>query len=311
MKVNPHNLVFDNIRDMQNIERDPDFIDLVASLEDRVGQEMAPLSEIPTVYRMKDGKFCVKSGHRRVAACRYLGLTEINVFEVDPPASRGMLIIDQLTDSDHRKDISPLDRAKAIKELMALEGLNQKQAAGRLPGTGESLISQLLSLLELHPKLQKAIREGKSHWRALYLAHNLSIEDQAAWADSLIHSARTEQTVRAAAKSIKTTLRNLEKIRQLGLVDEKQDPDPEPLPASEPTQKEQAADAHAHQRLAELQMQTAQEVAEHAQIRLPHRLVKVSNDLLDEIVAHLSEEKSPQDIVLAAMKTYLKSLEDK
>jgi len=56
MKVNPHNLVFDNIRDMQDIERDPDFIDLVASLEERVGQEMAPLSEIPTVYRMKDGK---------------------------------------------------------------------------------------------------------------------------------------------------------------------------------------------------------------------------------------------------------------
>ena len=311
MRVNPHNLKLSrNIRELPE-QLDTEDIDMLASMRSRMEQGLPPLSETPTVYHDGD-EIYVKSGHRRVMLCCELGVTEIEVFEVDPPTSESGLIVDQFHDGMHRKDLPPLDRAKAILRLMQLEGLQQKGAAERLV-ISEPLVSQLLALLGLHPKLQQAIKDGKIHWKAAYEAKGLPRDLQEKYLDSIVGAGdATRLTVNGARKNIQRLIPNLLGIAELELERERREDEEIDEDEFEPpsTKADHEKEVRALQRLAIAQDQQAIAIAEEKQIKLTHRLVKVRNDLLAAI-QELLDGKSPEEIVTAALQQLLKNLKEK
>jgi ParB family chromosome partitioning protein len=89
----------------------------------------------PIVVEPNDtGRFRILAGERRFAACRSLGLTTIpSLIRSAVEQSRLEL---QLVENLHRKDLHPLEEARAFKRLMDEFNLTQRDMARRL---GKSL----------------------------------------------------------------------------------------------------------------------------------------------------------------------------
>ncbi|MBM0203492.1 ParB N-terminal domain-containing protein [Micromonospora sp. STR1s_5] len=121
--ADPTKLVFRaNVR-TEDIEQDPDFPQLVASVRER-GVE-TPIS----VYHDDDngGALTVLRGHRRTLAAREAGRGQVPIHVVPRPTELDRLA-GQLVENDHRKGISPGDRARAYQQ-MTLAGATPTKVA--------------------------------------------------------------------------------------------------------------------------------------------------------------------------------------
>jgi ParB/RepB/Spo0J family partition protein len=104
-----------------------------------------------------DKPFVILIGHRRRHAGELAGLVEgpVKVREDAAGTSRQ----DALIENVQRDDLSPMEEAHAIRDLMEEESLSQGRVAAVL-GKSPGWVSQRLALLGLRPELQQALAAG-------------------------------------------------------------------------------------------------------------------------------------------------------
>ncbi|MCD0483310.1 ParB/RepB/Spo0J family partition protein [Streptacidiphilus sp. ASG 303] len=103
-----------------------------------------------------DAPYVVLHGHRRLAAARMAGLTEVPVHVRGDALHSGE---DALIENVQRDDLTELEQARAIQRLVDGYAYSQRELAARL-GKSQGFISQRLALLRLRPELQQALAEG-------------------------------------------------------------------------------------------------------------------------------------------------------
>ncbi|WP_432190478.1 ParB/RepB/Spo0J family partition protein [Streptomyces sp. Tue6028] len=103
-----------------------------------------------------DTTHVVVDGSSRLAAAREAGLTHLNVMVDDKQGTDGEGILESaLVANIHRKDLEPLDEARALQRLVAIHG-SQSKLAKRLHKS-QGWVSQRLALLNLTLELQAKV----------------------------------------------------------------------------------------------------------------------------------------------------------
>jgi ParB/RepB/Spo0J family partition protein len=122
------------------------------------------------------------SGHRRLLACKMLGVETIPAiirYDISDDKAYDIMIVENL----QRKDLTPLDEAVAFKELISAypttgyQGTTVQELAARF-GKSEKYIRGRLALNELVPELKECLKAGTlTLGAAIYLA-KLTMEQQ-------------------------------------------------------------------------------------------------------------------------------------
>ncbi|MBM4013416.1 MAG: ParB/RepB/Spo0J family partition protein [Planctomycetes bacterium] len=122
----------------------------------------------PLVVRAKAaGGFELVAGERRLLAAKRAGLSKVPV-TVRAIGDQEMLIV-ALIENVQRRDLNPLERARAFRRLADEQKLSHERIA-ELAGMGRSTVSNSLRLLELAPEHADALASGvitEGHARAL------------------------------------------------------------------------------------------------------------------------------------------------
>ncbi|TFE38530.1 ParB/RepB/Spo0J family partition protein [Streptomyces sp. ICN441] len=164
-----------------------DLTDLAGSLRDH-GQKQAItimsrftyLEANPTREReLEPGtKYVVIDGNSRLAAAREASLDSIKVMlDDDLGKNPDELLESALVANIHRQDLSPLDEAKALQQLLGVHG-TQEALAIRLHRS-QGWISQRLALLTLTPELKHKLEAGEERADLLRLVGRKKPEEQA------------------------------------------------------------------------------------------------------------------------------------
>jgi ParB family chromosome partitioning protein len=126
----------------------------------------------PVVVRKLNGGYEIVAGERRWRAAELAGLEEVPVRVIDADENRVMEL--SLVENLQREDLSPLEAARGIRELVEKFSLTQEQAAKKL-GWSRVAVSNKLRLLNLPEEILEMLHRGdlsEGHARAL-----LSLED--------------------------------------------------------------------------------------------------------------------------------------
>ena len=127
--------------------------------------------------RMKGDRVELCYGHRRLHAVKALGWKEVEV-EVEELTDEEMAV-QNLAENLQREGLTDIEKAQAIHlmlDRMARAGVKDPEAMhriSRLLGLSAGWIKDLLSLLELEPGVQKAIRDKRIAGRTALEAHRL------------------------------------------------------------------------------------------------------------------------------------------
>ena len=125
--------------------------------------------------RMKGGKVELCYGHRRLAAVRMLGWTEVDV-EIEDLNDEEMAL-QSLAENFQREGLTDIEKAMGIQVMLdqyRIQNLSSKEAIGRVAkhvGLSEAWIRDLLSLLKMEKPVQKAIRSRQIPGRTALEAH--------------------------------------------------------------------------------------------------------------------------------------------
>lgn len=166
----------------------------------------------PILVVERDGRYLIVAGERRWRASKLAGLKEIPclVAEFTNSEIKEISIIENL----QRKDLTPIEEAQAIKELIDEFGWTQEVVAERL-GKSRPAISNTLRLLQLAPEVIKMIEDGKlsaGHAKSLVVITDLNA--QIKLAKQVCEKKLTVRDLENAVKSTKKakTLGNTGKI---------------------------------------------------------------------------------------------------
>jgi ParB/RepB/Spo0J family partition protein len=127
--------------------------------------------------RMKGDRVELCYGHRRLQAVKALAWKEVDV-EVEELTDEEMAV-QNLAENLQREGLTDLEKAQAIHlmlERTSRAGVKESeglQRISRLLGLSPGWIKDLLSLLDLEPAVQRAIREKKIAGRTALEAHRL------------------------------------------------------------------------------------------------------------------------------------------
>ena len=129
-----------------------DLTELVASIREQ------GLIQPLIVEAIALGRYRLVAGERRFAACRQLGLEAVSCL-VRTVAEHARLAL-QLIENLHRRDLHPLEDARAFQRLRDEFNLTQRELAQRL-GKSLSSINETLRLLELAPAVMADVRTSE------------------------------------------------------------------------------------------------------------------------------------------------------
>ncbi|MBM3129480.1 MAG: ParB/RepB/Spo0J family partition protein [Chloroflexi bacterium] len=118
------------------------------------------------------------AGKRRLTAAQAAGLIDVPVRVRDVRDPRSALEIG-LIENVQRRDLDPLSRAHAYHALIREHGATVNEVAG-LVEQGTAHVYQYLQLLELHPEVQRALRDGAISFADARDLTPLAPEDQLA-----------------------------------------------------------------------------------------------------------------------------------
>nr|WP_168723235.1 ParB/RepB/Spo0J family partition protein [Streptomyces sp. SAT1]ANO42830.1 plasmid partitioning protein [Streptomyces sp. SAT1] len=128
-------------------------------------------------------QYVVIDGHRRLEAARQVGLATIPVRVDDARLSTDEKLLESAFIANyHREDMTDLEEAQALKQLVDYYGGSQTKACKRL-SMSPSTLSSKLSLLKLSPELQKDLMTGVRKTEHVRNLSKLSPEAQKAKAD--------------------------------------------------------------------------------------------------------------------------------
>jgi len=131
------------------------------------------------------GRFIILAGERRWRAAKIAGITRVPVVireRVDGQKELELALVENL----QRRDLTPLEEARAYEELRVERGLSQAKIAQRV-GIDRSTVANSLRLLKLPEGIQALVESGRlsaGHGRAL-LAFGSEVE-MAEWADRVV-----------------------------------------------------------------------------------------------------------------------------
>jgi ParB family chromosome partitioning protein len=149
-----------------------------------------------------DGGYLVVAGERRWRAARAAGLATVPAVIRERLGPRDELAL-ALVENLQRRDLSPLEEARAFEHLRSEHGLSQLEIAEQI-GRDRSTVANALRLLKLPEEIQELVeseRLSAGHARAL-----LGLADEAArleWADRAVRdgmSVRELERVVATAR---------------------------------------------------------------------------------------------------------------
>ncbi len=100
----------------------------------------------------------ILAGDRRWRAAQRAGLSSVPVVirQADDHTAAAIALVENL----QRKDLNPMEEARAIQRLMQEFGLSQEEIAATV-GKSQSAISRLIGLLDLDPVVQAYLRESR------------------------------------------------------------------------------------------------------------------------------------------------------
>lgn len=104
------------------------------------------------------GRYQLVAGHRRTAAAKIAGLTQIPAI-IRSDTTEETQAEWALIENVQRQDLNPIERGRAYKAYLERFGLSHTQAAQRL-GEDRAVISNHLRLLELNPGVQDLVARG-------------------------------------------------------------------------------------------------------------------------------------------------------
>jgi ParB family chromosome partitioning protein len=134
------------------------------------------------VRRSGDG-WVVLDGERRLRAAALAGWTEIPAVVEESELSEADILQRQLIANCQRENLSPIERAAAIRRLMQAEGWTAAHTAARL-GLSPASVSKLLTLLALPKDVQELVRGGDLAASTAYeVAKVVEPEERAALAE--------------------------------------------------------------------------------------------------------------------------------
>jgi len=102
--------------------------------------------------------YLIVAGERRWRAAKMAGLKEVPAQITDRDGLQVSLA--RLDENLKRVDLSPIEKAQALKRLMDAHGLTQKEV-GEAVGVQQGQVSNMLRLLNLPESLQKLVADGK------------------------------------------------------------------------------------------------------------------------------------------------------
>ncbi len=121
----------------------------------------------PVIVRPWQGGYQLIAGERRFRAAQMAGLATIPA--VVREVTDEQLFEWSLVENIHRRDLNPIERAKAYQHYLGAFSLTQAQAAERL-GEDRSVIANYLRLLDLQDELKQMLIDGQltmGHARAI------------------------------------------------------------------------------------------------------------------------------------------------
>lgn len=127
----------------------------------------------PIVVRPKDGMYMIVTGERRWRAARMAGLSEVPVIviEADDRKSAELALVENI----QRKDLNPVEEARAYADLMEEYSYTQEEIAMKV-GKSRSSVANSLRLLDLPDTVLEKLAGGElSEGHAKVL---LGIKDQ-------------------------------------------------------------------------------------------------------------------------------------
>lgn len=152
----------------------------------------------PIIVTKQGDYYKIVAGERRWRASKKAGLTEIPaiVREYTEQKNREIALIENI----QREDLNPVEKAKAIKELIEKYSLTQQQLANML-GIGRSTLANTIRVLNLDERVIELTLEGKlteGHCKAL-----LAIEDPEKQYKAAIYMIESGDSVREAEKQMR------------------------------------------------------------------------------------------------------------
>ena len=132
---------------------DQEKLDGLASSFRELGQQE------PCRVRKENDKFILVTGERRYRAAKLAGLTTLAVVINGKDLCDGEVLLRQIVENVQRENLTPLETAKAIAELMSFTGWKVGEAATRI-GISNSSATRLLALLKLPESIQDQVASG-------------------------------------------------------------------------------------------------------------------------------------------------------
>lgn len=132
----------------------------------------------PILTRMRDGKYELIAGERRLRAAKLAGISAIPAIVKDFTDQQSLEI--SLIENLQREDLNPMDEAEGYAQLASEFGLTQEAIAERV-GKSRSNVANMVRLLSLPKQIKESLRKEEisvGHARPL-----LSLEE----ADKQLH----------------------------------------------------------------------------------------------------------------------------
>lgn len=121
----------------------------------------------PVIVRREGDELVAVDGERRVRAARMLGWSTIPVIIQEGALEETTVLERQMVTNCQREGLSPIEKARAIDELMKTAKLPASAVAERL-GFSEATASRLLALLVLPEAMREAVHRGDVTASAAY-----------------------------------------------------------------------------------------------------------------------------------------------
>jgi len=145
----------------------------------------------PVLVRRVESGYQIVAGERRWRAARVAGLEEIpiRVMEIGDEQARELALVENL----QREDLTPIETARGLQELITHLGLTHEDAARKI-GLSRVAVTNKLRLLQLPPQVHDLLERGilsEGHARAL-----LALPDESKILDAAITASEKSLNVR-------------------------------------------------------------------------------------------------------------------
>ena len=149
------------------------------------------------VSELEPGRYVLVAGERRWRAARLAGLKAVPAV-IRERLDRDSLLELALVENLQRRDLTPLEEARAYEQLRSGLGLSQAEIAGRV-GIDRSTVANALRLLKLPREVQELVEAGElsgGHGRTLLAFPE---EERVSWARRTVEAGPSVRDLERAA----------------------------------------------------------------------------------------------------------------